>query len=555
MKHRILFNVGTLTDEQAQQLRLAIQVRSDPSLVVAKEADIVVTKSIQYLNVMCLHHLWQFWGFPALLPNDRWVEALVINRCVDPISKIQLQTWTRTTVLPVVIPALRIYDEYDVYRELDRLAKRVDDVQRFLYQQLRKRGKASSDAFFYDITSSYFEGSRCVIAKLGYSRDHRPDREQIVIALMITPEGYPFYWRVLTGNTQDITTIESLVSDIKQRFGIEHCTLVFDRGMVSADNLQTIGHGELQYVSAMDADEIRTTLLDDVMPDAATPDDFEQVLALREFQRFDENAFLYYRPMEKDHQRYVVTFDVQRFYEQTRHRRTKMEGIEQWILQTNEALRSAQKSRNRDIVERDVSRMLARKGLKKQANVTIEPISVNVTTPKGKTRTVNSFHIKVDWLSDRLQEAARLDGLTVFLTNIPKEQTDDREVIRWYRRKNKVEEAFHEIKSHLQLRPMHVTRSERVKAHVAICILASFLYNDMEQLLRTAGEECSPSEVLESFRHGQVHRIEIPTGRRKILKVQEASEAQQRFLQALDCETIVEEGFKKRFLKLAENWL
>ena len=107
--------------------------------------------------------------------------------------------------------------------------------------QLRKRGKASSDAFFYDFTSSYFEGSRCVIAKLGYSRDHRPDREQLVIALMITPEGYPFYWRVLAGNTQDITTIESLVSDIKRRFGIEHCTLVFDRGMVSATTCRRLG--------------------------------------------------------------------------------------------------------------------------------------------------------------------------------------------------------------------------------------------------------------------------------------------------------------------------
>ena len=143
----------------------------------------------------------------------------------------------------------------------------------------------------------------------------------------------------------------------------------------------------------------------------------------------------------------------------------------------------------------------------------------------------------------------------MFLTNIPKEQTDDREVIRWYRRKNKVEEAFREIKSQVQLRPMHVTRTERVKAHVAICMLAYFLYNDMEQLLRTAGEECSPSEVLENFRDGQVHRIDISAGRRKMLKVQETSDEQQRFLQALDCETIVEDGFKKQLLKLAENWL
>lgn len=555
VKHRILFNIGTLTDEQAEQLKLALQVQSNPSLVIAKEHDIVVTKSVSYLNVIVLHQLWQQWKLDQFFPDDRWVAALVINRCIDPTSKIRLQSWTANTILPAVIPALQNYDEYDVYRELDRLAKQEDDLQVFLYEQLKKRQRIHSEAFFYDITSSYFEGSRCVIAKLGYSRDHRPDREQIVIALMITPEGYPFYWRVLDGNTQDITTVEALVQDVRERFGIECCTLVFDRGMVSAGNLKMIEQRQLKYVSAMDKDEIRTTLLDEIMPEAATPEDWEQVVAVREFRPWDENEFLYYRPIMLDGNRYIVTFDVQRFLDQTKHRKRQMQHIERSIEQINESLRNAKKSRKSEVVEREVNQLLSRKGLKKQSRVTVEPISLQVTTPKGKTRTVKSFHIQLEWLEDRIKDAARLDGLTCFITNMNTVEADDREVIGLYRRKNKVEEAFHEIKSHLQLRPMHVTRTERVKAHVTVCMLANFLMNDVEEQLKADHHTCSPTDILHDFQSCQVHRLEITTSKRKMLKIQEVSDQQKQWLHTLGCEGVLQEKFKKQVLKNAESWL
>lgn len=552
VKHRILFNVGKLTDEQADQLRLTLQIQSDPTLIVAKEKDILVTKSVSYLDVMVLHDLWRQWDLSRFFAADRWVEALVINRCVDPTSKIQLQSWAMRTILPTVIPTLLTYDEYDVYRELDRLAKQEDEIQVFLYNQLKKQGKLYSQAFFYDITSSYFEGSRCVIAKLGYSRDHRPDREQIVIALMITPEGYPFYWRVLEGNTQDITTIEALVDDVKNRFGIQQCTLVFDRGMVSASNLQAIVDQKYQYVSAMDKDEIRTTLLDQVMPTAVNLENWKQVIAQREFQPCDENDSLFYLPVVLENQRYIVTFDIQRFLDQTKTRQRQIGAVDTWVKQTNTALRNAKKSRQEERVEREVNQILSRKGLKKQAKFSIVPLAIEVSTPKGKTRIVQSFEIQLSWLEERIQDVARLDGITCFITNM---SSADQEVIAMYRRKNKVEEAFHEIKSHLQLRPMHVTRTERVKAHVTICMLANFLMNDMEQRLQEANQRISPNEMLNHLQSCQVHQIEIATSKRKVLKVQEVSEQQRQWLQQLKVENVIQEPFKKQILKQAENWM
>jgi transposase len=97
----------------------------------------------------------------------------------------------------------------------------------------RKHCVVAEESCFYDITSSYFEGGKCILATYGYSRDHRSDRKQIVIALVITPDGYPFYWRVLPGNTQDVTTIAELAKELKERFGVKECPLVFFKDCVS----------------------------------------------------------------------------------------------------------------------------------------------------------------------------------------------------------------------------------------------------------------------------------------------------------------------------------
>ncbi|MFZ3172370.1 MAG: hypothetical protein WA118_10355 [Carboxydocellales bacterium] len=107
----------------------------------------------------------------------------------------------QSTVLLALLDSPRLPDDYAVYRELDSLNRQENALQSHLYSQLQRLDPTVGEGFFYDITSTYMEGSQCVIAKLGYSRDHRPDLEQIVITLIVTPQGSPFYWKVLEGNT------------------------------------------------------------------------------------------------------------------------------------------------------------------------------------------------------------------------------------------------------------------------------------------------------------------------------------------------------------------
>lgn len=557
IKHRILFPLGALTDEEADRMRLAISAYSNPNIVVSKSEDIVVTKHTDYLGVAVLHHLWQDWGFHKFFSQDRWVEAMVLNRCIQPVSKINLKEWMVKTVLPAFLDVDPVsIDPFDVYRELDRLFSMDEELQSFLFRIISNRWPSSSDAFFYDITSTYVTGSRCVIATLGYSRDHRPDCEQIVIALMITPEGYPFYWRVMEGNTQDITTVSGLIQDVKARFKLNKCTMVFDRGMVSADNLKAIEDEQWVYVSAMDRDEINSSIFfASALPEPATPDDFEQILAMQEFVPVDDNAFLYCREFTLDNKRYILTFDVARFLHERRLHMAKLDEITQWVEQKNKSLSQAKKARSQNVLEREIISVLKRKHLKKMVTVHLEPCSHEISNKSGQPRLVQSFKLSFTLNQNALLKERRLHGITCFITNLPKASKSAQEIIQWYRRKNKVEEAFHEIKSHIELRPVYLTRDQRVKAHVTICVLAYFLYNDIERRLKESNTPMSPKDVFALLDQCKINHIAFNQAKQKSLSITEVSHKQREILQALECDTVVEAKQVKEVLKKAENRL
>lgn len=555
VKHRILFPLGNLTDEQAERIRMAISAYSNPDVIVSKIDDIVVTKHLAYLDVVTLYCLWQKWQFDEFFASVRWVEAMVINRCLDPLSKIRIQEWVSSTILPALgSNKLLEVNEYDVYRGLDHLFQHEAELQEFIYQRLKQKGKFSEDVLFYDITSSYFEGSKCVLAEFGYSREHRPDRQQIVLALMITREGYPFYWQVLKGNTQDVTTVEALVDTIKERFGIKSCTLIFDRGMVSHDNLALIQEKELWYISALDRDEIKSTgILDLAMPEPVFPEDWEQVLAMREFRPYDEDGLLYYREFCYEECRYILFFDVARFLADFKARKRRLKEAHDWIEAKNQQLQQAKKTRQLPTLERQVKQMLTRKKLQKLLEVKIEPHTVTLINKRNKERTVDTFRLQAVAQPEAEREEQRLDGITCFITNLSKESCSAEEVVAYYRSKNKVEEAFHEIKAHLNLRPINLTRSQRVKAHVTVCIMAYLLLNDMEQCLKARGLKLSPANALKELKACQVSRIEVKGSDKAELKVTEPNPTQLELLKALDCEEVIGKKFVKKVLKKAQQ--
>jgi len=551
IKHRTIVPLGKLTEEEAGRLRLALKAYSNPSIIVAPVDQINVTEHLDFLEVAVLHQLWHQWELDRFLKEERWVQAMVLNRCLLPVSKIQIKEWVAGTILPAYYSEnILETNEFDVYRELDRFNRQEAELQSFLYKQLSNRFSLS-EAVFYDITSTYFEGAKCVLASYGYSRDHRPDRQQIVIALMVTAQGYPFYWKVMDGSTQDITTIKELMVETTERFGIKEGLLVMDRGMVSASNLELM-EGKWQYISAMDRDEIYNSLFfTATMPEPIKLETFGETVKSLGFIPHDEQLF--FQEFTSANRRYILTIDEARLQQERLLLQQKLNKLEAWVKLKNQELAQAQKSRKKEVLQSTIDSLLRGKRLSRLVAIDIAPLTLSLTNKKGKNRQVNSYQLSMRINETAYQRELKLHGITCFITNTPAEKMSAAEVIRWYRRKNKVEEAFHEIKSHLQLRPLKLTREERVKAHVSICVLAYFFYNDMEQRLKGSG--LSPEKALNLLAKCQVNRIAFNSINQIKLDITEPSEKQLDILKMLDCEAVVDRKKISKVLKKAENWL
>lgn len=549
VKHRNICNLGALTDEQASRIRLVLQAQQAHDVYVGPLVDVVAKQHFRFLDVAVLDQVWRQFDLHVFFESSPLVEAMALNRCLQPKSKIQIQQWTQKTVLPRLLKhAFDTDNEYGIYRVLDQITDREAELQLHLYRKFKQMGHTLEQAVFYDITSSYFEGGKCILAAYGYSRDHRPDRLQVNIGLVITPQGYPLYWRVMPGNTTDITTIEDILGDLRQRFGLTECLLVFDRGMVSEDNLQAIASEHLTYVSAMDKDEIpKLQLLPSGFQERVVSLDWKSHLLEDGFQAYDEQ--LVYREHVRQSRRYILAFDRRLHEDQQRHRQQLVQKAKDFVHRLNTELEQAQKSRDPDKLTRKIQSNLRKWNLHKVFAWRLIPLALTVRTKKGKERTVNSFEVTYTIQEEILKQQAAMDGITCFVTNQPPEKLTAAETIQYYRRKNKIEEAFQEMKQFLHLRPFYVTREKRVRAHVSICVLGYLLLNAIEQQLRQHGESLNVIHALEQLGDCLLNRIGPKDSGRFTESITEVTSEQKRLLEKLGCEHVVTKKFIHQLLE------
>ncbi|WP_410511745.1 transposase [Paenibacillus sp. BR2-3] len=166
--------------------------------------------------------------------------------------------------------------------------------------------------------------------------------------------------------------------------------------------------------------------------------------------------------------------------------------------------------------------------------VTIEPIQVEVAKKDGHTRIVQTFQLSAAIDQAKESEMRKLDGLTCFITN--DSTISEAQVIQKYRDKNKVEEAFREMKSQLSLRPIHLTRPERVKAHVSVCVLAYLLRNTIEMMLRKAAYMESPEDVLKQLQTCQLNLVGFEGKSSDSITMTKMTDQQKRWIEILLCD-------------------
>jgi len=514
VKKNRLFPVGTLSDEQAKKIRLILKVVSNPDEQVTTLANIVAQECVNYLDVAVVNQLWESWQLSEAftfditrgdLSTDLVAKVLTINRCLDPCSHYSVPGWIRGTALPDILgEQLLDLNDDKIYYELSKIEKNKLAIEYFLFKKTYEQDPKSYDYVNYDLSTSYFVGLKCKLSAFGISKDGKRNCKQVILALLINSRGYPFKWDVFPGNMPEIDTMDKVIRSCAHRFKLKDISMVFDRGLVSEENLNLIEDKNLKYITALDTDQIPNVPVVDlkVFKDLDSDTALERIPQLPEFKKFDPS--LYYLDLGVEgKRRYVVGINPEKFIQDRQTRKEKMNCFRHFIAQTNRSLKRAKRDRKANPTRNKFFNELKRLKIKKYyEDPQLKEIYVNITLKSGERKQVRSFQVKVKEKKQKIAKEKLTDGLCMFVTNhVKKEQEQylfpSKRIIEAYREKTQVEDAFKNIKSFVKIRPFFVNKVEHVKAVYTICVLSYFINRYLsEQRKESEGKDYLNSKQL-----------------------------------------------------------
>jgi transposase len=379
--------------------------------------------------------------------------AMLVARVIDPVSKLAtarvLDGETANCSLGAVLE-LGAVDEQELYGALDWLVGQQERIEKALARRHLKNGTL----VLYDVTSTYFEGRTCELAKFGYNRDGKRHKLQIVFGLLCTQEGCPVAVEVFEGNVGDPATLPRQIAKLKQRFGLERVVLVGDRGLITTARLEeTVKPAGLDWITALRAPAIRSLV---------------EAGAIQ-LSLFDERDMAEITSPDYPGERLVVCRNPMLADERTRKRGELLDATEQKLAQIQARVRRARKPlRGKDKIALAVGAVIDRYKMAKHFAVTITDDDL---TFERKTAQINA-------------EAA-LDGVYVLRTSIEPETLDTASTVKAYKDLAQVERAFRSLKTvDIEVRPIHHRRPHRVRAHVLLCMLAYYLEWHMRRALK-----------------------------------------------------------------------
>jgi len=396
------------------------------------------------------------------------LQAIIYSRLLFPCAKLSLSHQAQGTWLAQAcgLTSTESFNEDDLYTAMDQLNGHWVNLEKQLHQQAFPQAVR---LVLYDLTSVYFEGKGPEhLAQYGHSRDHRGDRPQIVLAVATDTEGLPLHVSVLRGNRNDTKTLQGLLHTLGRRFGIKEATFVFDGGMSSEINLEAMNAAGLGYVTRLSASTLRTLVAEL---------DLEMQLELGDLQKLME--------VTHESKRYVIAGG-------------------QWRQQRDQERRQSRI----DKAEAELKRVAAVK--RKKVDVQKLASQVGRTLQRLKAHKYFTYlvdakgHLQWQRKAELITQEAQQDGWYLLHTNESIEKCDGARVLGHYKGLLEVEEAFCELKSYLEVRPVHHRRPDRVVNHVRLCFIAYWLSARLGGEWRAKGER---EEVPRVLRHLQRIRL------------------------------------------------
>jgi len=427
-----VLKLGKLTEEEVLRWRYLLKGIKQPDAVVTTVDDLVVTEHYAYLDVAVVSAIWDYWNLDEVFnpSKKKYVDTstiariLSINRCIDPMAKSKTPEWFKTTALPWL---LNVNPEQinasRIFRELNDIEQHKEMICQHIYQKMKSDDPDSLGSVFYDLSSTTFSGSKCLLMNWGHCKEGY--KNHVVLALVVNRDGLPFYWEVLPGCTTDSNTIIWLLDSCKERFADIEMTLVFDRGMVSNDNLTRLETNQTKYITAMDRNQIENicgidfTKFNHLESDKVQ----EQAGELEDFTCIDKQT--YYREIKVEaKRRYILCFNPQLFKDQQAARLQAIENFRTHAKTLNAELLAAKNSRDKDATLKKFNRKLKKLKLSKFVTVRLRGKRLTIDS-SGQKRTVKTFQAAIYVDDEKRRLAGKLDGFWLAVTN-HREKVHDR---------------------------------------------------------------------------------------------------------------------------------
>jgi transposase len=420
------------------------------------------------------------------VPWPLMASILAIARLCEPSSELHLaEDWYRRTALEDVLGvAAKVINEDRLYRALDQLLPQKAAIEQHLVQRLGTLFALDYDLLLYDVTSTYFEGEAAAnaLAQRGYSRDHRPDCVQVNIALVVTRQGVPLGYELFAGNAADVTTVQSIVETMEQRYGKAKRIWVMDRGVASKKNVAWLQAGARRYVLGTPRSEWRRWAAE-----FASSAGWQEVGHGVEAKLCEAAAagerFLLCRSKDRQAKEHAM---------HERFARRIATGLERMQCRLLHARRTLDRHR----LERQIGRLLERNA-RAARRYRIELVAD--TSSHAGVRL--SRQTGAQWETD----ARAREGCYILRTNV--REWTPKEIWQTYIQLTEAEAAFRVHKSDLSVRPIWHHKTGRVEAHILVCFLAYVLWKTLEQWQARAGLGNSPRTILEEL--ARIHSTDV----------------------------------------------
>ena len=424
--------------------------------------------------------------------------TMVTNRLVAPSSKRRLIDWADSEIHlgdDVAVPQL-----HQLYRALDRIADLKNDLETHLYSRLCDLTNLDLRFVFYDVTSTYFETRRADgdngLRMFGYSRDKRKDRPQVVIGLLCTSDGLPIAHHVFAGNTADRSTLEIVCTDLKERFGVGRVCLVADRGLISADNLETLQQQGFDWV-------IATRLHRDKTVAAALESSSEPCTRWLPVP----GARSAVADVDADDRRHLVVASVARWIDNTRTRTRLVAATEAKYLALENTVRAGR--------------------LKNAKKIAARAATIATESPVAGLFDVeiDTGHFLYHYNEPAMDYEELLAGRWILTTNLNAKTLSPESAVTTYRNLLEVEDRFRELKDFIGLRPVYHWTDTRIRGHIAVCVLAALVEKLISADLATneitdpqiAAQTITARRALREL--AKIRRVTLSTGERAITTV------------------------------------